>query len=355
MHQRRSIRVLCTLGPASLRPEVITGLEQRGVDIFRINLSHTALSAVEDTIRLVRQHASVPICLDTEGAQVRCGIMAPDVALRVGQAVRLTPEKVVGTEELISLRPASAFATLRAGSTLSIDFDGALLRVGLVDDRGATAIVTGAGAVHSNRAVAIDPAPALPPLTAKDRRALEIGAELGVDHVALSFAASGDDVALVRSLLPAGATVIAKIESRAGVARVEEIINAADAVLIDRGDLSREVPLESVPFYQKAIVRQANRFNTPVYVATNLLETMVEHRRATVAEANDIANTLLDGVHGLVLAAETAIGIDPLGVVDAVARSIAAFERSTAALLQADEITPPLPGPAGEPVGSAVR
>jgi pyruvate kinase len=181
--------------------------------------------------------------------------------------------------------------------------------------------------------VTIDPAPALPPLTTKDRRAIEIAAGLGVDQVALSFAASGDDVALVRGLLPAGATVIAKIESRAGVANVDEITAAADAILVDRGDLSREVPLEFVPFYQKAIVRQANRLNTPVYVATNLLESMVEHRRATVAEVNDIANSLLDGVHGLVLAAETAVGVDPLGVVDTVARSIAAFERSTLASL----------------------
>jgi pyruvate kinase len=333
---RRSIRVLCTLGPASLFPDVITGLEQRGVDIFRINLSHTALSALEETIRLVRRHASVPICLDTEGAQVRCGLMATDVTLRAGRPVRLTPEKVVGTEDVISLRPASVFRALRPGSMLSVDFDGALLRIGRVDGGGATAIVAEEGSVRSNRAVTIDPAPVLPPLTEKDRRALEMGAALGVDHVALSFAASGDDVALVRSLLPAGATVIAKVESRAGVARVDEIIAAADAVLIDRGDLSREVPLESVPFYQKAIVRQANRFNTPVYVATNLLESMVEHRRATVAEVNDIANTLLDGVHGLVLAAETAVGMDPLGVVDAVTRSIAAFEHSTLAALSVD-------------------
>jgi pyruvate kinase len=264
--------------------------------------------------------------------------MAPGVTLRAGRPVRLTPEKVVGTDELISLRPAAVFGALAPGSTLSVDFDGAMLRIGRVDDTGATAIVTGDGGVRSNRAVTVDPAPTLPPLTAKDRRAIEIGAALGVDLVALSFAASGDDVALVRSLLPAGATVIAKLESRAGVAHVEEIIAAADAVLIDRGDLSREVPLESVPFYQKAIVRQANRFNTPVYVATNLLESMVEHRRATVAEVNDIANTLLDGVHGLVLAAETAVGVDPLGVVDTVARSIAAFERSTLAALEADPL-----------------
>ena len=108
---------------------------------------------------------------------------------------------------------------------------------------------------------------------------------------------------------------------------MDEIIEAADAVLIDRGDLSREVPLEHVPYYQKAIVRRANRWNQPLFVATNLLESMVINRRPTIAEANDIANTLLDGVHGLVLAAETAIGVDPVGTVDMVLRAIDAFER----------------------------
>jgi pyruvate kinase len=332
-----SIRVLCTLGPASLHPEVIRGLEQRGVDLFRINLSHTALGSVADTIGLVRNHAAVPICLDTEGAQVRCGMMAPDVTLRPGEPVLLTPDKVIGTAERITLRPASVFRALRPGASVSIDFDGARLRVGHVDGAGAGAIVVEGGRVRSNRAIVVDPAPELPPLTGKDRRAIEIAGRAGVEHFALSFAGSEADVALVRDLAPPGACVIAKIESRSGVWNRDEIIRASDAVLIDRGDLSREIPLEYVPFYQKAIVRQANRWNTPVYVATNLLESMVTNRRATVAEVNDIANTLLDGVHGLVLAAETAIGVDPLGAVDTVVRSIRAFERSSlAALLEED-------------------
>ncbi|MGH8999326.1 MAG: pyruvate kinase, partial [Acidimicrobiia bacterium] len=115
----------------------------------------------------------------------------------------------------------------------------------------------------------------------------------------------------------------------------------SDGVLIDRGDLSREVPDEYVPFYQKAIVRQANRWNRPVYVATNLLETMVTNATATIAEMNDIANTLLDGVHGLVLAAETAIGVDPVGSVDVVMGAIRAFEHTTTgSLLEEDRMLP---------------
>jgi pyruvate kinase len=331
------IRILCTLGPASLKPGVIRGLEQRGVDLFRVNLSHTALGAVEDTIRLVQQHSRVPICLDTEGAQVRCGVVAPGVTLTAGEPVRLTADKVVGTTTELTLRPPSVFRTMQPGAAVSIDFDGALLRVTKVGDGWATAVVTEGGRVKSNRAVSIDPPPALPALTNKDRRALEVGVRCGIEHFALSFAGSAADVALLRTLVPPGSHIMAKIESRAGVANRDEIIQAADATIIDRGDLSREIPLEYVPFYQKAIVRRANRWNTPVYVATNLLESMVTNRRATVAEVNDIANTLLDGVHGLVLAAETAIGIDPLGAVDVVRRSIRAFEQaSSAALLDED-------------------
>ena len=130
-----------------------------------------------------------------------------------------------------------------------------------------------------------------------------------------------------RDLIPAHAQIIAKIESLLGVQNMDGIIEASDAVLIDRGDLSREVRLEQIPYFQKTIVRRANRWHTPLYVATNLLESMVVYNRPTIAEMNDIANTLLDGAHGLVLAAETAIGVDPVGAVDMVKQAIAVFEQ----------------------------
>jgi len=324
-----------------LRPEVIQGLDARGVDLFRINLSHTPASKVEEVVALVRQHSSTPICLDTQGAQVRCGQMADDVELHKGSTVRLVPAGDIGTASALTLWPSSVFETLQIGSDVSIDFDGARLRVTSVDANGAMAEVIEAGRVRSNRAVNIDPPPVLPPLTAEDREAIAVGVRLGIQHYALSFASCAADVALGRALTPPGSYLISKIESRAGVRNMEEIIVASDAVLVDRGDLSREVPLEYVPFYQKVIVRQANRANRPVFVATNLLESMVTNRRPTLAEANDIANTLIDGVHGLVLAAETAIGIDPLRAVDIVRNSIRAFERaSTSTLMFQDRAEP---------------
>jgi pyruvate kinase len=311
-----------------LRPDVITALTERGVDLFRINLSHTPLEAISETIGLVRAHSSVPIAIDTEGAQVRCGKLASDLVLVEGQRVRMEPEDSAGPGADLTLRPRVAFDALRAGNHLSVDFDGVVIRVTRVREGVATGRVVHGGRVKSNRAVNIDPAPPLPPMTEKDIAAFAIASEQGIMDFALSFAAGPDDVALVRGYVPSGARVISKIESRAGVRNMDGIIMSSDAVLIDRGDLSREVPLELVPFYQKVIVRQANRWHKPAYVATNLLESMVNNRKPTVAEANDIANTLLDGVHGLVLAAETAVGVDPVGAVDMIRRSIAAFERS---------------------------
>jgi pyruvate kinase len=335
------IKILCTLGPASLRPDVIDALNSRGIDLFRINMSHTPLEAVEEIVDLVRRHSSSPISLDTEGAQVRCGRLDGVVTLRDGERVLLTPADIVGTGRELTLRPASIFGSLRPGALVSIDFDGAMLEVNGVGQEGAEATVIDGGRIKSNRAVNIDPAPELPPLTEKDEEAIELGLRLGLDHFALSFAGSAENVALLRAMIGAEAHLMSKIESRAGVRNMADIIPASDAVLIDRGDLSREIPLEHVPFYQKVVVREANRWSRPVFVATNLLESMVTNRRATVAEANDIANTLLDGVHGLVLAAETAVGRDPVGSMDMVLSSIRAFERShLSTLLEEDRALP---------------
>lgn len=337
------IRILCTLGPASLDPDVIRRLDERRVDIFRINLSHTPLEAVRPTVELVREVSQTPICLDSEGPQVRCGKIEPDVVLARGEEVELVAEDVLGTARRLTLWPRSVFAALEAGAEIGIDFDGALLRVTEAGAEGATAVVTTPGRVRSNKAVTVEPKPTLPALSEKDLAAIELGSQLGIAHYALSFASSADDVRDLRALAPAGAHIIAKIESRPGVRNMDGIIEAADSVLIDRGDLSHEIALEVVPYYQKAIARRANRWNRAVYVATNLLESMVTGNLPTIAEANDIANTLLDGVHGLVLAAETAIGRDPVGSVDVVLRAIEAFERTNEGQLLEEDRARPTP------------
>jgi pyruvate kinase len=325
---KRIINVLCTLGPSSLNRQVIERLQDRHVDLFRINLSHTPLDKVEETVGIIQSFSSTPICLDTEGAQVRTGVMEENVAVSDRQHVRLTADTVVGTGDCLSLTPPSVFEELQPNNLIGLDFDGVVLLVLSADASGAETVVLNGGKVGSNKAVVIDPAPKLSPLADDDIAAVEIGRNMGITNFALSFANTAEDVALLRRYAGPDSNIISKIESKRGVRNLDEILVETDEILIDRGDLSREVPLENIPFLQKAIIRKGNMAKKPVNVATNLLESMIVNRKPTRAELNDITNTLLDGANGLVLAAETAIGNHPVGAVDMVLSMIERFRRS---------------------------
>jgi len=334
MAQERTTRLVATLGPASLRPAVLRSFAPQGVDLLRLNLSHVALGDLEDTLRTARVHSHLPLCLDTEGAQVRVGLVATGVALRVGQPVRLVREKALGTERQLSLRPETLFDTLEPGATVAVDET--VLRVAVVEDGRATAIVVVGGRVRSNRPVVLDPVPALPALTDKDRTAVDVAAAAGVNHFTLGYAASAAGVEELRALVPPGAHVLARIDSRAGADRRAEILAAADTVVVGRGHLAAELPIEQVPFLQKAIAREGVEAGTPVWAATGRTG---GHAIATasVAEANDVANLLLDGVSGLVLTGETAVGSDPFGAVERVSRLLAGFEEKVSAIAALDD------------------
>ncbi len=172
-------KILCTLGPASLRPDVIREMDARQIDLFRINLSHTPIDQLDGIIAFVQGQTTTPLCIDTEGAQVRCGRMAPNVVVSAGSPVRLTPSDVEGTAAELTLRPASVFSDLRVGSLVGIDFDGVLLRVVHADHSGADAVAVDGGRIGSNKAVTVQPAPHLPALTDADLRAIEIAARRG--------------------------------------------------------------------------------------------------------------------------------------------------------------------------------
>jgi pyruvate kinase len=173
--------------------------------------------------------------------------------------------------------------------------------------------------VRSNRAVVIDPSPGLPALTDKDRTAVDVAVAAGVDHFALGYAASGAAVEELRALLPVGARLLARIDSRSGVERREEIMAAADTVIVGRAHLAAELPIEQVPFLQKAVAREGVAAGTPVWVTTGRSGTSAGPT-ATVAEASDVANLLLDGVSGLVMTGETAVGGDPFESVERMAQ-----------------------------------
>ncbi|MBF0267904.1 MAG: sulfate adenylyltransferase [Alphaproteobacteria bacterium] len=341
-----STEILCTLGPASMNERIISRLEHLGVSLFRVNLSHTKLEDVESVIRFIQSHTSVPVCLDTEGAQIRTtALVDGQVTLRENTMVTLHSRLVPGDSYNIGFYPPSTIAELQAGDFISIDFNAVLVQVvepGL--ERVAVRIVSG-GQIGSNKAVTVHRPILMPVLTDKDKAAIAIGRRLGIRHVALSFANRADDVDEVRNLT-GDAFIISKIECRNGLDNLRAIAQKSDAILIDRGDLSREIPIERIPSAQKYIIRTTKEIGRKVYVATNLLETMVSSPLPTRAEVNDIFNTLQDGADGLVLAAETAVGKYPINCAAMVVKLQREFSEETKGL-PTSEVFSLLPSPHG--------
>lgn len=320
-------KILSTLGPSSFNASTIQKLDKAGVDIFRINLSHTSIDDLQNIIDLVLKSTNKPLCIDTEGAQIRNGMMKNNgVFLTEGKIVTLHKFLDVGDEKNILLRPDNVIEQLKIGDLISIDFDTILLKVIKVSDDSAQAKVLCAGKCGSNKAVTVDRFIKLNPLSDKDVEAIKIGLENNLEYAALSFANCEDDVKYIKELSNNKMHIISKIETRSGVANIESILNTTDSILIDRGDLSREEPLEMIPLLQKKIINISNSLGKPAYVATNLLESMIEQKKPTRAEVNDVVNTLLDGADGLVLAAETAIGKYPVDCVNMIFRLIGVYQ-----------------------------
>ncbi|HYA57326.1 MAG TPA: pyruvate kinase [Thermoplasmata archaeon] len=320
--------LLCTLGPSSLNERVISQLEAAGATIFRINMSHTEVDNLERIIRFIQKCTQVPISIDTEGARLRTGLMSDRVTVFRGGHVRLVPEAFWGDAYTIPIIPGNAIAQLEPEARVSIDFDAVILRVDKVCDGTAEATVVSGGEVGSRKAVTAFPSPRLPTFSDKDREAARVALANGVHEFALSFCEQRESVDQLREMIGPGNKIVSKIESREGVRNLGEILKSTDKILIDRGDLSREVRIEGIPLLQKAIIRAANEHGVPVYVATNLLESMVTRRVPTRAEVNDVINTLLDGADGLVLAAETAIGTYPVEAAQMIAALMKEYGRS---------------------------
>lgn len=322
-----TVELLCTLGPASMNERVIRRLTDLGVALFRINLSHTDLADLPAAIELIQRHTTVPVCLDTEGAQVRNGSLAGGkVFLAEHALIHARRLDHPGDAECFSFYPEFVVDLIEVGDFISIDFNAVLVQAIAKNADGITMRVLNGGVMGQNKAVSVDRSLALPPLTEKDRGAIAVGRRMGIRHYALSFANCGADVDLIRQLCGSNSRIISKIECRNGLTHLADIVARSDSILIDRGDLSREIPIEQIPMVQQDIIRQCNAAGRKVYVATNLLESMIHQPGPTRAEVNDVITTLASGADGLVLAAETAIGISPIASANMIIRLIHAFE-----------------------------
>jgi pyruvate kinase len=323
-------KILVTLGPSSLNNDIVEKLTKKGVDLFRINLSHTKLDDVREIIENIQSWTDVPVCLDSEGAQIRNQDMVSEsVNFQKDDIVKIHHTSVVGDSNNISFTPNNVSQQLKVGDEIRVDFNSVCFCVTEIQDNFVLAIVKREGIVGSNKAADTDADIKLSAVTPKDEKAFEIGLSMGVDNFSLSFTNSADDVLQVRKIIGNKSNLISKIESIKGVLNLGEILPVVDNILIDRGDLSREVPIEKIPFIQRRIISYARSKDTPVFVATNLLESMIKSDSPTRAEANDVASTLLMGASGLVLAAETAIGDHPIGAVDMINLIVKQYNRWT--------------------------
>ena len=219
-------KLLCTLGPASFRVDVIPRLAELGASLFRINLSHTRAADLAETIGFIRARSDVPICLDSEGAQIRTGSFVTDgFDLRENAIVRVPLRRVPGDPTSFNLYPDDIVTALKVGDFVSIDFNAVLVQVTAVDAEGAVMRVISGGRVGRNKAVTVERDIHLPPLTDKDRECIAIGKDLGIENFALSFANSGADVEEMRALVGPDAYVISKIESLSGIRNLADIAN----------------------------------------------------------------------------------------------------------------------------------
>ena len=333
MRRTRNAKIVATLGPASSEPAVIEQLFLAGVDVFRLNFSHGAADdhrARVAALRAIEQKHGRPIAIlaDLQGPKLRVGTFeGGPVQLQDGQAFRLQLDAIAGSAQAVQLPHPEIFAALVPGAELLLD-DGKLrLKVERCDARGADTTVMAGGKLSDRKGVNV-PGVVLPisALTEKDRRDLAVALELEVDWVALSFVQRPEDVHEARALVGQRAGLVAKLEKPAAIERLDEVIEAADAVMVARGDLGVEMPAESVPPLQKRIVRACRKRGKPVIVATQMLESMIESPVPTRAEASDVATAIYDGADAVMLSAESAAGKHPIEAVRIMNRIIERVE-----------------------------
>jgi pyruvate kinase len=318
-------KIVCTIGPASRSPEALARLAEAGMDVARLNFSHGTHdehAAVLASLRAISERVGRPIAIlqDLAGIKIRIGpIAAGTVRLEPGTDFTLTRRAVAGDAREVSLDYPDLAASVRPGDALLLS-DGAVeLRVETADATDIRCRVVAGGPLSARKGIHLPGRSiAAPGLTAKDREDLAFGVAQGVDYVALSFVRGAEDVLEARRFLDArhaAIPLIAKIEKHEALARVDEILAASDGLMVARGDLGVETPLEHVPLLQKMLIDRANRAGKPVITATQMLLSMVDRPRPTRAEVGDVANAILDGTDAVMLSEETAAGRYPVEAV----------------------------------------
>ena len=326
----RKTKIVCTIGPASSKPDIIGRLIDAGMDVARLNFSHGTWEEHSEAIRTVRALSAkkgrpVAILQDLQGPKVRLGLLRGGSAtIYSGDQFTLTTRDVEGTEKIASVTYDRLATEVKAGDQILID-DGLIhLEVLRTDGVHVMCRVLQGGVLMNHKGLNLPGvAISVPAVTEKDLTDLDFGIEQGVDYIALSFVRTSKDISKVKELLrrrKVDIPIIAKLERPKAVRNLDAILEVADGVMIARGDLGVEMPLEEVPLIQKQIIRQANLHGAIVITATQMLDSMIEHPRPTRAEVSDVANAIFDGTDAVMLSGETASGAYPIEAVRVMAK-----------------------------------
>ncbi len=334
-------KIVCTLGPATASDEAVRALVDAGMDVARLNFSHGGYPDHEANYKRVRAASdgsgrAVGVLADLQGPKIRLGRFAAGPAYwATGDTVRITIDDLEGTQDRVSTTYKRLAQDAKPGDRVLVDDGNVGLVVDSIDGNDVVCIVTEGGPVSNNKGMSM---PGMnvsaPALSEKDIDDLEFALRLGVDLVALSFVRSPADIEVVHEVMDRvgrRVPVIAKLEKPEAIDNLEAIVLAFDAIMVARGDLGVELPLEEVPLVQKRAIQMARENAKPVIVATQMLESMIENSRPTRAEASDVANAVLDGTDAVMLSGETSVGKYPLEAVQTMARIISAVEVNSVA------------------------
>ena len=332
----RRAKIVATLGPATSSYEQIRAVIEAGVDVARMNLSHGSYKVHEEVYRNVRKAAEdigkpVGVFVDLQGPKIRLGKFSDGpVMLEKGATFTITIEDILGDVNICGTTFKGLPGDVKPGDLLLIDDGKVRLKATEVSATTVTTVVEIGGPVSNNKGINLPGvAVNVPALSEKDEDDLRWAIRLGADMIALSFVRDANDIVRVHEIMKEEGKylpVIAKIEKPQAVAALEEIIDAFDGIMVARGDLGVEMPLEEVPIVQKRAVELSRRWAKPVIVATQMLETMIENSRPTRAEASDVANAILDGADAVMLSGETSVGKWPVETVEVMARIIESTE-----------------------------
>jgi pyruvate kinase len=349
MRRNRRTKLIATLGPASQDDVVVRRLFEAGADVFRINMSHSSHDVLHQRVaqlRRIEQEVGRPIGIlaDLQGPKLRIGTFAESpVQLEVGQTFVLDAETAPGNQTRVHLPHPDILVALRPGHRLLIDDGKLLFRVTAATPKRAEVVVEVGGMISNKKGVSL-PDTLLPTsaLTEKDRSDLTAALEAGVDWIALSFVQRAEDVAEVRKIARGRALVMSKLEKPQAIERLDEIMELSDALMVARGDLGVEMPLEVVPGLQKRITRLARKLGKPVVVATQMLESMIQSPMPTRAEVSDVATAVFEGADAVMLSAESAAGQYPIQAVETMSRIAEAVEKDpNYTVLLAGQRSPP--------------